>query len=183
MALAALALSGAATLSLAQIRSMNLEEMVEVADGAIHGTIVNARVFRVDHPADGSELYFTTLTIEGRAVGTGDLTTVEVTFNGGFLSDTEGVFNSEAPSKDDIRIGTPVVAFYSWMDDMGGGVAGNALEAMHGGLYRTIGAGESEVVLGRGQGYAVSSNVRVNDLSGAVHRLHQAKIARQQGGK
>ena len=37
--------------------------------------------------------------------------------------------NSEAPSADDVRIGNRVVAFYKWIDNMGGDLAGNALYA------------------------------------------------------
>ena len=178
LGLSALAVAAATTIGMAQIRALNLGEMVDLADDAIHGTIVNSQVFRIDDPVDGPELFFTTLTIEGRSMTTGDLTTVDVTFHGGFVSETEGVFNSEAPSKEDCKIGTPVVAFYGWQDNMGGGVASNALMAAHGGLFRTIGAGDAEVVLGRGEGYAISTNIRSNDLAGAIGRLHRAKLGR-----
>ncbi len=177
--LAALSLTAAATIGMAQIKSMNLEEMVELADDSIHGQIVNHHVFRVDDPIDGPELYFTTLTIEGTSMTSGDLMTVDVTFHGGFISDTEGVYNSEAPSKDDILVGTPVVAFYRWQDNMGGGIAANALSAAHGGLFRTIGGGDVEVVLGKGEGYAVDHNIMITDLSSAVERINKIKSNRQ----
>jgi len=168
---AALSLSAAAAIGMAQIKAMNLEEMVDTADTAVYGQIIDRHVFRVDDPIDGPELYFTTLTIEGRNVETGDLMTVDVTFHGGFINDTEGVYNSEAPAKDDIQVGTPVVAFYKWQDNMGGSVAANALVAAHGGLYRTIGAGSMEIVLGKGEGYAIDYNMMVGDLGEAIRYI------------
>ena len=169
--IAALSLTAAATIGMAQIKAMNLDEMVETADSAVHGQIIDRHVFRVDDPIDGPELYYTTLTIEGRDVETGDLMTVDVTYHGGFINDTEGVYNSEAPSKDDTQVGTPVIAFYKWQDNMGGSVAANAIVAAHGGLYRTIGAGNTEIVLGKGEGYAIDHNMMVDDLSQAIQYI------------
>jgi hypothetical protein len=155
----------------AQIKSFTLEEMVATADGAVHGQIVASRVFRVDHPVDGDQLYFTELTIQGRALADGTQITVNVTYNGGFLSETEGVFNSEAPAKDDVKVGNRVVAFYKWVDNMGGDVGANALVAAHGGLYRTVDGPRGTAVLGRGEGYAVRANVRISELESSVARL------------
>ncbi len=167
---------GAASLSTAaQIKSYTLEEMVTTADNAVYGTIVNSRVFRVDHPVDGPELYFTTLTIEGRSLSDSRPLTVDITFHGGVLSETEGVFNSEAPSADDVKLGNRVVAFYRWHDNLGGGVAANALVAAHGGLYRTVEGPRGAAVLGRGHGYAVGANVRVTQLESALTKLYSAK--------
>ena len=41
-----------------------------------------------------------------------------------------------------------VVAFYKWLDNMGGDVAANGLYASHGGLYRVIDGPSGAVVLG-----------------------------------
>ena len=180
LGLATLSVAVAGTIGLAQIKALTLNEMVDVADGAIHGQIVGSDVFRIDDPVDGPELFYTTIRIEGRSLMSGDLTTVDVTYHGGFVSDTEGVYNSEAPSKDDTESGSPVVVFYKWQDNMGGGVSANALVASHGGLFRTIGSGSVETVLGRGEGYAVNNNIRLTDLESAVAKLHQAKIGRSE---
>lgn len=168
-----LGLAGAA--GFAQIKSLTLEEMVGSADNAVYGTIVSSRVFRVDSAIDGPELYFTTLRIDGRTLADSTPVTVEVTYHGGFLNATEGVFNSEAPSADDVKIGNRIVAFYAWQDNMGGGVAANALVASHGGLYRAVEGPGGATVLGRGQGYAVNHNVRVSSLEPALGTLYLAK--------
>ena len=159
----------------AQIKAYTLDEMVAESDGAIFGQIIGQRVFRVDHDVDGPELYFTTLTIEGTTLGDRAASTVDVTFAGGFINEEEGVFNSEAPIADDIKIGNRIVAFYAWQDDMGGEVAGNSLMAAHGGLYRTVTGPTRSVVLGRGDGYAVPFNIKVDDLDSAVRTIRDKR--------
>jgi hypothetical protein len=166
---AALALLSA--IGLSQIKEMTLAEMVAEADGAVYGEITGSHVFVVDSPVDGPELYFTTLTIEGRMVGTDTLVTKEVTFQGGFIDDEHGVYNSEAPAADDVKIGNRVVAFTKWQDDICGGVPGNALMCAHGGLYRTMDGPSGTMVLGRGEGYAISTNRRIEKLDSQVRTL------------
>jgi hypothetical protein len=175
VALGAAIACGVASLGLAQIERLTLAEMVQKADGAVVGTIQSSKVFRVDHPVDGPELYFTTLAIAGRSLADAKPLTVEVTFPGGFITPDEGVWNSEAPSADEIRPGSEVVAFYKWSDNMGGGVASNALYASHGGLFQVAVARGAQVVLGKGDGYAVSANVELAKLEADVAKLTQAK--------
>jgi hypothetical protein len=84
----------------------------------------------------------------------------------------EGVFNSEAPSADDIAIGNKVVAFYKWTNNMGGDLSGNALYASHGGLYRTFTARTNGVIVqGRGEGYAITSNRTLVELRQQVNQV------------
>lgn len=172
LGLVALLLVGLSASSAAQIRSLSLAELAATADGAVHGQITAARVFRADDPAAGP-LYYTTLTIQGHALADGRALTVDVTFRGGFTSATEGVFNSEAPAADDVKVGRTVVAFYRWSDDLGGGVPASALVAAHGGLYRTVDGPRGAAVLGRGPGYAIGANLRVEELEGAWNRLRR----------
>ena len=175
---AALLLGALGALSVAQIKSFTLPEMIETADQAIYGQVIASRVERIDSPVDGPELYYTTITIQGRTLADGQAATVDLTFRGGFVSATEGVFNSEAPAADDVRVGKRVVAFYRWTDDMGGGKAANALVAAHGGIYRTIETPSGPAVLGRGAGYAVSSNRHLEQLEASVRTLAASKQKR-----
>ena len=175
LVLMALAIGLAPRVAPGQIKAFTLEQMVEDADDAVFGEIVSRRVFRIDHPIDGPELYFTTLTIAGNAVADGTRATVDVTYHGGFISPGEGVFNSEAPIADDVKIGNRVVVFYRWSDNLGGDVAGNVLMAAHGGLYRTVSGPSESVVLGRGEGYAIDFNVKVSDLGQAIGRIRDSK--------
>jgi len=176
LGLCSLLVGGLGLASSAQIKALTLGEMVRTADQAVSGQIVAARTFRVDCPRDGAELYFTTVTIQGQGFYDERPLTVDVTFHGGFVSDTEGVFNSEAPAANDVRIGRRVVAFYAWADDMGGGTPGNALVAAHGGLYRVVEGPRGATVLGRGEGYAVRANVRAEELRSGVRMLAERKV-------
>ena len=165
------ALAVACGLGLAQVERLDLAQMVSRTDGAVAGTIVGSEVIRVDHPVDGPELYFTSLLVRGTSLYTGLDETVAVTFAGGFVSPDEGVHNSEAPSADETRAGNRVVVFYKYEPNMGGDVSGNALYAAHGGLYRVVSTRRGDVVLGRGDGYAVSSNLTLADLRGRITTL------------
>ena len=159
----------------AQIERLTLPQMVEKSDNGVFATITASRVFRVDHPIDGPELYFTTLTLSGTSLADGKPIQVEVTFPGGFINEEEGVHNSEAPSADDTRLGNEIVAFYKWSDNMGGDVAANALYASHGGLFRTVDGPTGRVVLGRGDGYAISNNQSLTSLETAVRSLVEGR--------
>lgn len=162
--LPAAALLAAATLGGAQIERLTLDQMVSRCDHAVAGQIVGKTVFRVDHPVDGPELYFTKLTVSGNSAYTGQEMTVDVLYHGGFVNDTEGVWNSEAPTDAETELGNDVLVFYKHSDNMGGDVAGNVLFAAHGGLYQTTPGFGGPVVLGRGDGYAVRNNVKLSKL-------------------
>lgn len=166
----AVALLGAAS-AWSQIERLDLAQMVAKTDGCVVGKIVGSSVKRVDHPVDGEKLYFTTLTIEGRSLYNGRAVSVPVTFAGGFITPEDGVWNSEAPNVNDTRVGTQVVAFYKWTDNMGGDVAANALYAAHGGLYRVVDSRGPAIVLGRGAGYAIDANTKLDALTESIAKL------------
>lgn len=173
---AAALLAGAATMAVAQIVRLDLPGMVAMADNAVIGTITQREVIRIDHPVDGPELYFTALTVQGRSLFTNQPTTADVWFGGGFINETEGVHNSEAPSADDQKIGNQVVVFYRFEPNMGGDHAGNALICWHGGLFRTFQTRTGKtIVQGRGEGYAIESNIELGDLEVAVQKLAKTK--------
>ena len=151
--------------------------MIARTDDAVYGTITEKHVIRIDHKRDGPDLYFTSLTIEGKSLKNDRALTVTVWFGGGFIDATHGVWNSEAPKADDQKIGNRIVAFYKWVDNMGGDHAGNALYAWHGGLFRTFEATKGVIVQGRGDGYAIPLNVTLSDLRQQIAQA--AKAARK----
>jgi len=169
------AISAAAVLGTAQIERLDLNQMVQRADDAVVGTIVERNVIRIDHPVDGPELYFTSITVEGRSLSTNQPTSVDMWFGGGFINETDGVFNSEAPSMDDQKVGNQVVAFYKFEENMGGDLSGNALMCWHGGLYRTFESRNATFVQGRGDGFAIGQNVRLDMLDTQIKSLAAAK--------
>lgn len=159
----------------AQILRLDLPGMATRVDNAVFAEIVDRKIFRVDHPIDG-ELWFTTLTLKGESLLDDTQMTTKVTFMGGWDPDSgTGVYNSEAPEPDDIRIGNRVVAFYKWCDNLGADVAANSLYTAHGGIYRTARNGDATIVLGRGEGYAVSSNMTVSQLRAGIAEARQSK--------
>jgi hypothetical protein len=168
LGLSVVALATATALGLAQIERLDLSQMVSKMDDAVVGTIIEKHAIRIDHPVDGPELYFTHMTIEGHSLVTGEAKTVVVTYNGGWVDAEQGAHNSEAPTEDDTRKGNRVVAFYAWTDNMGGDLAANGLIALHGGLYQVAAGRKGDVVLGQGDGYAVSSNIALGDLGTTV---------------
>lgn len=167
----------------AEIQRLDLSTMVASTDDAVFGKILGREVIRFDHPEDGPDLFFTHLTVEGRSLVDGSAQTVTVTYPGGFIDEENGVHNSEAPSEDDVKDGNQVVVFYKWSPNMGGDLAGNALYASHGGLFRTAKGSKGRVVLGRGDGYAVATNVLLDQLDENITRLTQEQRRRDQRQK
>ncbi len=157
----------------ARIERLDLETMVKRCDNAVLGEIVARHVFAIDEAGSADRLYFTRLTIEGYSLRDRVPIRVDVHFQGGFIDDEQGVYNSEAPSADDTRIGARAVVFYKWMENMGGGFSGNALYAAHGGLFRTVDGPLGTVALGRGASFAVANNVSTASLETAVSRIRE----------
>lgn len=165
---AALVALGAGTVATAQILRVDLPQIVARTDDVVFGKIAQKHVIRIDHPVDGPELFFTTLSIEGRSLASGKPVTVDVSFMGGSIDDENGSFNSEAPSADDVKLGNRVVCFYRHTENMGGDFAANEIFGWHGGIYRTFERGGTVVVQGRGDGYAIPTNVTLPDLEARV---------------
>ena len=170
LALAGLALVSAGTLAAAQIERLDLPTMVQRTDDAVYGAIVAKEVAKiVSEEPDGPTLYFTKITVDGYSLRSGQPKVVDMWYGGGFVSPTEGVHNSEAPSADDTKIGNKVVAFHKYEYNMGNGLSGYALYAWHGGLFRTFTNRAGDVVVqGRGDGYAVPTNLTLSDLDGQI---------------
>ncbi|MDG1500517.1 MAG: hypothetical protein P8N31_01105 [Planctomycetota bacterium] len=173
--LGAAAILAAGVTSQAQIERLDLNQMVQKTDDALFAEIISKEVIRIDHPTDGAELYFTHMTLEGTSLVTGETESVIVTFNGGFINDTDGVWNSEAPSADDTKIGNKIVAFYKHIDNAGGDLECNYLYAGHGGLYRTVNSPKGTVIMGRGEGYAIQSNTRMDEMITAIENVKEAR--------
>jgi len=171
--LGALAIVAVGAMSQAQIERLSLDSMVQKTDDTLFAEIINKEVIRIDDAKDGPQLYYTHLTLQGESLETGELANVIVTFPGGFVSEEDGVWNSEAPSDDDIKIGNHIVAFYKHLDNAGGGLECNFLYASHGGLFRTVDGPAGTVVMGRGEGYAIDKNISLEDLGKAVTSLVQ----------
>ncbi len=173
IAASALTLVLGSALCWASIEKLTLPQMVQRIDNAIYGEILSKQVTAVALPDGSGEVFFTTLTIKGTSILNGAQSTVEISYPGGFIDEENGVYNSEEPSADDVRLGNRVVAFYKWSADMGGGFASNALYASHGGLFRTFVSRKGQtIVQGRGTGYAVAANQLLTGLEKQAKDLY-----------
>ena len=165
----------------AQILRLDLQQMVTQTDGAIYGTIEAKETIRIDHPIDGPELYYTTLTIQGTSLETGEKTTVNVSYAGGFINEVQGVYNSEAPEADVTKVGQEVLAFHKWTDNMGGDFASHAIYAAHGGIYPTFKDARGQVIVqGRGDGYAIPANIHLSRLTQNVQQFESESFDPEQ---
>ena len=142
------------------------------------GTITAREVVRIDHPSDGPELYYTFLTIAGTSLVDGRPLEVEVAYPGGFLDAENGAYNSVAPAEDDVRTGNRVVAFYAWEENIGGDLAANALFGSRGGLYRTYRAKGRTIIQGRGEGYAIASNMTADRCRARLREARRPEVKR-----
>jgi len=167
----ALALAATATLGSSAIEKLTLDQMLERADNAVVGTIVDRHVFRADDPQDGT-MYFTTITVKGTSLVNERSVTVPITYIGGFIDEDEGTHTSVTPDPNETAVGKRVVAFWMYNEAMGYGVSGNQLYAMHGGIFPVVQRGTKQLALGKGEGFAIDQNQTLPTL-----RQRAAKIA------
>lgn len=155
--------------TLAAIEWLDLPKMVEKADGAIVGKIVSVTASRHDLPDAGPQI-FSHVRIVGTDLYTGAPADVTASFMGGRLGPDE-IWCSEQPTAAELRIGSRVVAFYKWTPTMGGGAGMNGLYASHGGIFTVLGGPAGDVVLGKGEGYAVSANTPLLTLQAQANAI------------
>lgn len=163
----------------AAIKSVSFEEMCLYADQCVAGTIVNKVVREIDTGEHGIKIH-TWMTIEGENLESGRKVSIDVMHRGGILDAERGIgqFSSEAPSAQDTELGSRVVVFTKFADDIGGGVSSNLLAASHGGLFRTLDGPSGLVVLGRGDGYAIPHNTKIGNVREGLRN-----ILKQNGAK
>lgn len=167
----------------AQIKRLNLDQLTTRADNAIIGRVISRRV--EDHSSErhGFGLYYTILTIQGESLYTGRKMTVDVAKRGGWLDKERGIgsWDSEAATDEETRLGKRIVAYYKWSDDIGAGQGANIFYASHGSMFRTVEGPTGTVVMGRGEGYAISKNTRLSSLQKATLTILEKNAAEQSG--
>jgi hypothetical protein len=154
---------------LASIERLDLRLMVTKADGAVVGSIASVTSTLHARP-DAGEHVFSHVRIVGTDLYTGAPADVTVSFIGGRYGEFVD-FCCEQPTTNDLKVGGKVVAFYKWAPGMGGGDGMNALYASHGGIFPVLAGPRGEVVLGKGDGYAVSANVPLLQLQAEANAI------------
>lgn len=157
------------------VESLDLPKMVGKTDAAVLGTIVDAT--GVELTMNGVTEVITRVTVRGENLYTGREEEVVVTFLGGRTRDRE-TWCAESPSARDTRVGTRTLVF-SKSCRTSEGLEYNGLYAGYGGLFRVEGGPRGDVVLGRGEGYAVEKTTRVADLRVRIAVIRAAATERR----
>jgi hypothetical protein len=171
----AVSLAATAGSAVAAIERLDLKQMVAKSEGAVVGEIRDVYVTAHELP-DAGLLLFTHLRIVGMDLYAGAPADVTVSFVGGELAGV-AKYSSEQPTAAEARLGNRVVAFYKYEETMGGigGGGMNALYAAHGGIFSVLSGPKGEVVLGKGEGYAVETNVLLEPFRAQAAALRPPK--------
>ncbi|MGH7151261.1 MAG: hypothetical protein ACREIU_11200 [Planctomycetota bacterium] len=152
------------------VERLDLPKMVGKTDAAVLGTIVE--VTGAEVTMNGVSEVVTRVRVRGENLYTGREDEIVVTFLGGRTEDRE-TWCAESPTARETRVGARTLVFSKsrWTTE---GLEYNGLYAGFGGLFRVEGGPRGEVVLGRGEGYAVENNVRVSDLRDRISAIRAA---------
>jgi hypothetical protein len=152
----------------------DLPKIVRETEGAVVGTILE--VTATERVGEGwGPWIFTHVRIQGENLYTGEAEEVVVSFLGGTLEGRVTV-SPDAPSPGDLRLGRRVVAFYAFSPTMGG-TGMTSLAGSHAGLFRVEGGPRGEIVLGRGEGYAIEKTRALGTLRAELAALRSPLAA------
>jgi hypothetical protein len=154
-----------APLALASIESLNLGQMLGRSDSAVLGAVTHKATWSGPLEGFGEDPEFTTITVAGEELRTGKSVTREVTYLG---SDAKPV--SEMPAESETRVGTRVLVFSKTVGSWGGREGQSSMVAAQGGVFRVETGPKGDVVLGKGEGYAVEQNARASDLRESIRK-------------
>jgi len=176
LVLGVLAMPAAAAPSIVKV---DLPQMVERVDGAVAGRIVEAWTTWQEPPNTIARVY-THLRIVGEDLFTGKETVRIVSYFGGVHQGYDQR-HPDMPNPEDVRVGHRVVVFHKWSPTMGG-VGMEGIYASFGGIFRVEAGPKGEVVIGRGEGFAVDRSASLAELRGRVATL-RAEVESRRGGK
>lgn len=155
-----------APVAFAQIVALDLRGMLERADSAIVGSIVEKSVWSGPLGSPNTTVEFTTLKVQGEDLVRGGEVTHLITFLG---SETRPC--SEMPTANETKVGTKGVFFSKKLNETWGGRADQwSMVAAQGGIFRVESGPKGDVVIGKGQGFAVSENRLMTELRTDVSR-------------
>ncbi len=154
----------------AAIQPMTHKELMEITHDTVHGQVVSSRTVIMDRPYVGA--IHTELTVKGTSLRTGEKVEDSFVF---FGSHTEGArgFMSEQPDLADVRVGRESVFF----------LADETLPTTHkrlhhwGAVYRVEQGFGEPVVIGKGEGMAFCTNVKLSDGRAQVRDTHAELLA------
>ncbi len=173
----ALAVGLLVTVSLAAVKALTLSELMEITTDVAHVRITAKSSVAADYPYAGC--VWTKLAVQGESLRTGQPVRTELLFLGSH--DAADRFTiSEMPVLQDTRVGGEALVFF-WKDPALLGGANRIFDLS--GVYRVEQGFGEPVVVGKGEGFAWSENVKLSAASGLVRAAHLALAAKAAAGK
>ncbi len=160
-----LALGAVALPVVAGIKAMTLPELMELTQDTMLVTILDKTTEPI--VVNEERWVFTKMTVAGESLRTGEAVSTDLHFWGSH-DPTDRFTISEMPTLQDTRVGTRVVVFTNNDDRFDGRTFVNHLAA----IFRVESAFQTEVVMGKGEGAAVSKNAKLSDVRTQVRDTH-----------
>ena len=166
---------------LAAIKAMSLSELMAITTDAAHVHIVAKSTFRMDYPLPDAA--WTKLSVVGESLRTGAPVKADLVFMGSH-DPNDRYTMSEEPTLQDTRVGGEAVVFWYDDPDMPAVAGGHRIFDLSG-VYRVETGFGTPVVIGKGDGFAWSENLKLSDAGEQVRKTHLELLAAQQaaGGK
>ncbi len=152
--------------SAAAVKALTLTELMEITTDAAHVSITARSSMQLDYPMEGA--VWTRLTVEGVSLRTGEPVQTELMFLGSHEAGDRFSI-SEMPTLQDTRLGGEAIVFW-WDDPLLAGGAHRIFDLS--GVYRVEQAFGAPVVIGKGEGFAWSENVKLADAGEQVRKAH-----------
>ncbi len=173
----ALAVGLLVSLSLAAVKALSLSELMEITSDVAHVRITAKASVAADYPYEGC--IWTKLSVQGESLRTGEPVQTELLFLGSH--DAADRFTiSEMPTLQDTRVGGDALVFF-WKDPQLLGGANRVFDLS--GVYRVEKGFGEPVVVGKGEGFAWSENVKLSAAREQVRAAHLALAAKAAAGK
>lgn len=161
--------------AIASIKAMTLKELMGITTDVVDAHITAKQSFKLDWPMEGA--VYTRLSIEGVSLRTQQPVKTEVVFLGSH-DPADQFGTSEMPTLQDTRVGTEAIIFFAKDQDIPG-----RLNLVYGldCVYRVEQAFGAPVVIGKGEGFAFSENLKLEDARTQVRATHLELQAEQAG--
>ena len=171
----ALGLALVAVPAIASIKAMTLKELMTVTTDVVDVHILAKDSFKLDWPMEGA--VYTRLSVEGVSLRTQEPVKTDVVFLGSH-DPADQFGTSEMPTLQDTRVGSQAVIFFGKDQDIPGRL--NVAYGLHC-IYRVEEAFGAPVVIGKGEGFAFTENLKLDDVRTQVRAAHLELQAEQAG--
>jgi hypothetical protein len=173
----ALAVGLLASISLAAVKALSLSELMEITSDVALVRITAKASVAADYPYEGCT--WTKLSVQGESLRTGEPVQTELLFLGSH--DAADRFTiSEMPTLQDTRVGGDALVFF-WKDPELLGGANRIFDLS--GVYRVEKGFGEPVVVGKGEGFAWSENLKLSAARDQVRGAHLELAAKAAAGK